>query len=492
MSIPISYVVSVNISVADQALSAGDFGTQLNVGTSNVINPIERVRAYFDITTVLNDFGDSAPEYKAALAHFAQNPKPPTYMIGRWVNTNLAAQMDSTPILQSLLSSVLVIADGEFNFGFEGSRHNIIGLDFTAGTSWNDVASIIQTGLQAIGSGGFTSATVTAVLETILGVPNVYFYITSGVTGSSSSIQVAQPVSGGLGTDVSSLLGLNIATELLPGFNSETPVEALTAIFAVNEGEYGVTFTDSLRDSSDVINVANFIEAQTKIYGTTTNDPNTLDSGSTTDVMYELKALGLNRTYCVYHDNAAFYPEVSIMSNMFTVDFASATSSVKTAAFKPVPGITAADVDAADVQVIQTKNGNTVVEMGNLTFYFDGTMSSGRFFDIQQFIDWLQNYIQVNLANLLISSAIIPYTDAGTALLESNVRASLQQGVNNGGLSAGTDAQGNNIPAFTTSVPRVATVPLNQRVNRISPPISFTANASNGIQQVTVNGTINI
>ena len=492
MSIPISYVVSVNITVADQAIKAGDFGTQINVGTSNVIDPVERVRTYFDINTVLTDFGDTAQEYKAALANFSQNPTPPSYMIGRWVNANLAAQMNSTPVLQSLLSTVLLIDDGEFNFGFEGTRHDITGLDFTADVSWSDIAETIEDGLQAIGSGGFTASTVTAVLETIVGVPNIYFYITSGVTGSSSSIQVAQPVSGGLGTDISSLLGLNIATKLLPGYNSETPVAALGAISTVNDGYYGTTFTDSLRDSADVINVAAYIEARTKLYGTTTNDPNTLDSGSTTDVMYELKALGLNRTYCVYHDQAAYYPEVSIMANMFTVDFDSSTSSVKTACFKPVPGIPAANVDAADVQVIQAKNGNTVVEMGNLTFYYDGTMSSGRFFDIQQFIDWLQNYIQINLANLLITSAIVPYTDAGTSLLESNVRASLQQGVNNGGLSAGTDAQGNNIPAFTTSVPRVATVPLNQRVNRIAPPISFTANSSNGIQQVTVNGTINI
>lgn len=65
-------------------------------------------------------------------------------------------------------------------------------------------------------------------------------------------------------------------------------------------------------------------------------------------------------------------------------------------------------------------------------------MSSGDFFDERHGLDWLQNYVQTNLYNLLYTSTTkVPQTDAGVTRLLSNVEQSMDQSVTNGLVAAG-------------------------------------------------------
>ncbi|EHK8616850.1 DUF3383 family protein, partial [Salmonella enterica subsp. enterica serovar Mississippi] len=67
-----------------------------------------------------------------------------------------------------------------------------------------------------------------------------------------------------------------------------------------------------------------------------------------------------------------------------------------------------------------------------------GVMSSGDFFDERHGLDWLQNYVQTNLYNLLYTSTTkVPQTDAGVTRLLSNVEQSMDQSVTNGLVAAG-------------------------------------------------------
>ncbi|MCV5604619.1 DUF3383 domain-containing protein, partial [Escherichia coli] len=67
-----------------------------------------------------------------------------------------------------------------------------------------------------------------------------------------------------------------------------------------------------------------------------------------------------------------------------------------------------------------------------------GVMANGDFFDERHGLDWLQNYVQTNLYNLLYTSTTtIPQTDAGVTRLLSNVEQSMDQSVTNGLVAAG-------------------------------------------------------
>lgn len=60
-------------------------------------------------------------------------------------------------------------------------------------------------------------------------------------------------------------------------------------------------------------------------------------------------------------------------------------------------------------------------------------MANGDFFDERHGLDWLQNYVQTNLYNLLYTSTTkVPQTEAGITRLLSSVEKSLDQAVQNG------------------------------------------------------------
>lgn len=478
-----SNIVNVVVTVQDTFVTSGDFGLLLFVGTSNVIPLSERVRAYTSAFDVSQDFGSTSQETIAAQTFFAQSPSPVEMLIGRWVNVDTAGQIKTAALISSI-GTIQAITDGSFNISIDGVAQDILGLDFSLTANFDDVAAVIEAGLQAIGSGGFTAATC-VFDNTING-----FIITSGTVGSLSTVTLPVPVSPATGTDLTTNATLNLGSgTVFDGADQETALEALQAIQAINDSFYGVTYTNILRDTPDVISIASYVESLIKIFFITSNDANALTT-STTDMIGQIDAANYNRTQGIYHDDPQYYPDVSIMSSLFTVDFLG-TNTVKDLAFKPTPGIPAVQMTQTQYNNLISKNGNSVVLINGITMYLRGTMGSGRYADIQQGADWLQNYITVNVLNVLVNNPTkTPYTDPGVATLEKAVKNSLQQGVVNGFLAEQVDTDGTVIPAYTTSVPRVITVPESQKIARIAPDIQFTSNAAGAIEKAGVNGVV--
>lgn len=114
MTLPVSNVVNVSVSLAALAAGPRSFGSLLILGTtSGVIDTIERMRQYSNITEVGEDYGVDDPEYKAALTYFSQYPKPRTLYIGYWHKEGADAETAQQVVqacLQSLKWYGLVIA----------------------------------------------------------------------------------------------------------------------------------------------------------------------------------------------------------------------------------------------------------------------------------------------------------------------------------------------------------------------------------------------
>lgn len=118
---------------------------------------------------------------------------------------------------------------------------------------------------------------------------------------------------------------------------AETIVEAYTAIKETDSDFYFVTAESHTQ--SDVEALAATIEAESRIYITSTSAANAVDSGDATDVGSVLQALNYNRTAVIYTPDDTQYPEAAIVGLQAPKDPGSTTWK-----FKSVTGVTASDL----------------------------------------------------------------------------------------------------------------------------------------------------
>jgi Protein of unknown function (DUF3383) len=184
--LPISRVVNVQVNLSQLLAQQLPINTALFLGQSLVIDTTQRMREYVTLSEVATDFGTSAPEYIAAVAWFSQAPQPTTLFIGRWVNTASAGQLigGSVATANQLPSAWTGITAGGFLVFIDGIPYAVSGMNFSAITNLNGVASVIQAQIRAA-----TSALQTFVYNFTYN----NFTLTDSTTGTSSIIGFIQP-----------------------------------------------------------------------------------------------------------------------------------------------------------------------------------------------------------------------------------------------------------------------------------------------------------
>ncbi|ELJ2785687.1 DUF3383 domain-containing protein [Salmonella enterica subsp. enterica] len=220
---------------------------------------------------------------------------------------------------------------------------------------------------------------------------------------------------------------------------AEKLMDAVNAVMGyTNWYGLGIADKEDIADD-DWLKVAAAVEASgvSRILAITTSDPATMDATSTTDLAYKLKAAKYGRTF-VQYSSSSKYAALSAFGRAFTVNFNGSNTTI-TLKFKQEPGITYETLTTDQAAALDAKNCNVFVYYQNDTAILQqGVMSGGDFFDERHGLDWLQNYVQTNLYNLLYTSTTkIPQTDAGVTRLLSNVEQSMDQSVTNGLVAAG-------------------------------------------------------
>lgn len=152
-TLPVSRLVNVSVSLSPQAVVGRNFGNLLILGDSNVISGLQRIQSFSSITAVGQSFGSTAPEFLAAELYFGQSPQPTSLSIGRWLRTATASQLQGAILTaaQSNLGLFTAITSGGFDITIDGSAIVITGLNFSAATNLNGVASDITTALSGAG-----------------------------------------------------------------------------------------------------------------------------------------------------------------------------------------------------------------------------------------------------------------------------------------------------------------------------------------------------
>jgi len=234
---------------------------------------------------------------------------------------------------------------------------------------------------------------------------------------------------------------------------------------------------------ADILSIASWVEASERIMFNT-------DNTVAYDNALALQTQGFSRTLTMISSSANEYPDASAFGVFATTSYRG-TDTLKTLKFKNLPTISVENIDAGALLDIKTANANVLYSTAGVRMVDSGTMADGSWADEVIGADALAEQIRVNVFGMFArASTKIPYTERGVALIEAEVEQALDQYKTNGFIADAIDDEGNILPAFTISHTPVRDVATNDKANRISPDIEFTARLAGAIHTVLINGRL--
>lgn len=414
-TLPISRVVNVTVNLGATAAATRNFGAMLVIGATNVIDATERIRSYSSISEVAADFGTSAPEYQAAVIFFGQSPTPSILNIGRWVQSGSSALLRGRILSddEQELANFTDVTAGTLNLTIGGSAVALTAIDLSEQTNLNGVASVISDKLGANGTCTWNGSR---------------FTIATATTGSSATISAT--VTGTL----ADALGMDEESDptVVAGADAETITDCIATLLDYPNW-YGAVIASNLSEAQ-VLAAAALIEAASpsRILAVTSQDTNDTDPTVDTGIGAQLHENGYNRSLCIYSSDEP-YAAATILGRMSTVNFNGSNTTI-TLKFKQAPGVSPEYLRTSQANALQDRDINVFAAYNNDTSILqEGTMSGGWFIDERHGLDWLQDYLQTALYNLLYTSNTkIGQDETGINALISECERAMNQAVVNG------------------------------------------------------------
>lgn len=421
-------IIEINISRETAAVAQTNFNVPLFVSAHTKF--AERARSYSSIKAVGQDFSETDTAYVAALKLFSQTLKPSRIVIGRRLVPS------STVSISTAAAGTYTMTINDVPFAFVATASN--------------TAAQIATGLKA----AYDVTPITGVTVT---------------TNGDGTLTVASSI--GYALELSS----NMAQANMPSTESWTTT--MGQIVAVEDSWYAATIESHVE--ADVLAVAAYIEASKKIFGTSSQATNIKTTG-TTDTFSKLKALGYQRTFGLYSATAdTEFPECAWIGYQLQEQPGS-----NTWAYKALTGASVSVLSPTESVNVLNKNASTYERVGGLNSTVGAKMFGGEWIDVMIFVDWLEQRLKERLWSRMANSKKIPYTAAGAAIIEAEIRSQLNDGIRVGGLAAS--------PSPKVDVPDVLTLSTNVRAQRIFEGITFDARLAGAIHFVKISGTVTV
>jgi hypothetical protein len=442
----IDEIVSVTISQTTASVSQAGFGVPMIIGSTTPIGGAwsERYREYTSMAGVAEDFLSSDAEYLAANAIFSQDPCPSTIMI--------ASRTANVQAVKTITFAGDLVASNTTAFTVNGT---VVSVLFSV--DQQTTAGLIATAIAAID--GVASAVVS-------GTP--YRVITVTASAGRTLTISAVGITGGAGQTTAAVATSTAGT---------TMSDNLDAITLETDDYYAICLTSTLE--ADQLITAGWVESRTKIAIFRSTDADILDPNDTDDIAYRLDALGYKRSAVIYTEDADEYADAAWLGVCLPYDPGSETWK-----FKTLTGVTASALTATETSAAQAKHCNLYRTIGGVDITSEGYAASGRFIDQTRGIDWLHARLQERIFSRLANSAKIPFTDAGVAVIEGEVRAQLADGIAVGLLA--------DDPAPTVTVPAVADVSTANRALRTLPDVNFTAQLAGAVHTIEIAGVVSV
>ena len=251
--------------------------------------------------------------------------------------------------------------------------------------------------------------------------------------------------------------------------------DAYAKIKAIDADFYAVM--SDTRDATESDALATTVAADEKLYGVASSDSDILNGASTTDIAYVLSNGTQERAFVLYSTDEAEAPEAAWFGKMLPTDPGSATWS-----FKNLATISADNLTSAQAQEVFDKNANTYEAIAgqNITRY--GTVATGEFIDVIRGIDWLTARMAEQIYFRLVNTQKVPYTRAGQAIIEADMKLVLETAVTRGVIT----------PDYVIEMPAISSISEIDRAARYMPDIKFSATLQGAIHTLQIRGTVSV
>lgn len=432
-------IVTVNVSTLTAAVKQAGFGIPLIADYH--IKWSERVRFYSSLQGMLDDgFTVNDGGYKAVAAVFAQNPQVPLVAVGR----RALAPDQTVTLTPSAVNSTVYTVD------------------------CIDPAGLAQTAT-------FTSDANATVAEICTGLASAITGLTGSLVATDNTTNITvKAASAGLWFSVTAgnrtLLAVG-QTHADPGIATD-----LAAIATENNDWYGCTL--STMGKAENVAAATWIEANKKLAFLSTQDYDCVGGGSS-DVGSTIKTATQFRTAVCY--NAAGYHHVG--AALFGQLFPNNPGSV-TAKFKRLAGEPSSTLTATELVNLRAKNIGFYTDFGGVSIFAEGKTAAGEWIDVIRDRDWFESRLQTRVYSLLVNNKKVPFTDAGIASVEAELRAQLREAIDAGFLA--------NTPAPVVNVPTAASISSTDKNNRVLKTLTFSATLAGAIHSTTLSGSITV
>ena len=440
-------IIQVVITSDGRGVSRKSFGVPLAIGRHD--NYTEEVREYTLSTAttdmVTDGFTTNDPLYRAVRSLAASTPKPEKVLVGRLLNS-------FTQIFTLEVKTGVVETGKVFAFNLVSPAGVVTAISYTA------IALDTET---------IVAAAIAALINAVAG-------ITVPVPGAAILTATADNVD-----EMWLITGLNILNWDYADVTVDTSLATeLAGLTAINSTWYGLILADP---SSNVRNtaLAASIETQERIFGAVTRDTAVGDGASTTDFMFLANAAQYFRTYGIYSGDQASHAAAAWMGNRFPADPGSSTWS-----YKVLSGTIVDSLSAGFVTAVKAKKGNYYIEIADAPVTREGRMSSGEWIDVIRGRDWLKVRLQERLFGLLINTPKIPYTNAGIAQVEAQVKAQMTEGIAQTYLSDDEDEK----PIVT--VPLASAVSPANKIARVLTSVTFEATLAGAVHEMRIAGIV--
>lgn len=430
----IDNIVQITISRETTQVSRAGFGYMLMLDLNTVLH--ERVTWYTATADMLTDgFLSTDAAYLAAVDHFAQNPKPTQFAVGKIQYNRVTVTIDS---VVNLTSYTIIVNGTSYTYVSDASA----------------TQTEIANGLVALINAGAHPVTASNVADDV--------QIDADPSGSIFS--VLRPAA------QSALLTVGAPASV------ETVTDALNAIVLVDNTWYGLMLTD--RTKSNVLLAAAWVESNDKLAIFASKDTEILSAADVTSIAYTFKQNNYDRSAALYHSKAdTEYADAAWFGKAFPYDAGTITWKFKTLSSVTVDTLTQTQYLGAtgkDANVYQDVGGNSITQ--------EGTCGSGEFIDVIRGIDWIRSEMQADVYALLLNQPKVPYTNKGISAVKAEVRKVLEHAVGLGILASIT----------SVTAPDVADVLPADKAARILRDVEFEAILAGAIHKVIIQGVITV
>lgn len=359
-----------------------------------------------------------------------QVPYPKNIVLGRWIETETAAEIEgTTPAAVASLKA----ADASWTCK---------GIDFEANTSGAvdhaAVAALIQTELRTESGADpdFTDATC------VYNVTLARYEVTTGTaTGATATLTVFSPVSPAAGTDISALSGLDEGATLNQGADAETITAAIEACLALNDSPYFICHDLDIVDYATIDAVRTWVGSREYAYFIDGFEVGALVPGESASVFAQLFVAQPERVVGI-QSATPDYKALSLAARYSSINFNGANTLI-TGMLKNLPGTEPDDYTTTQQSGLEEKYVNYFAPWFSSgspdtnAVYNGTTMKPLVWFDARYFLDWAVNAIRVDVFNLLATSGKVPQTEAGVAAIQRVMTSVMEQAVRNGGIAPG-------------------------------------------------------